>query len=447
MKPILKPTPTDENVESRPYLDQILLLAAAQAILMLGYGAVLPILPYYLIEFGAGAFEYGLLVATFSIFAFIAAGPLGTLSDRIGRKPVIMISLAGAGLSLFVFSLSNSLLLLFITRAAEGFFTAGLWPSGDALVSDIVPPTKRGSAWGNLLAGRTSGMIFGPTIGGILAFYLGVRIPFMICAVLAFIALLLSGFFIREPPRIRSKEGILLDQPLQPRWERFYHALKAYWNVLLTGGLLLVVAMIVRFTRILSIATVEPMFAIYATDPRTFGLTPLELGLFFFCFAGTNAIAQLVFGRLADRIGHGTPMVLSGFVTAFGLFFAIIATSTLQFYLVAVFLGLGGAMALPSTAAVAAGAAPPTERGRVMGLLSMSGSLGRATGPIIGGFLYASILALTDNPFLAALPPVTIALIVGILGSLAAIPLFLRARGRSTNAKTGEEKPLNTDDG
>ncbi len=172
-----------------------------------------------------------------------------------------------------------------------------------------------------------------------------------------------------------------------------------------------------------------------------------ELGLFFFCFAVTNAIAQLVFGRLADRIGHGTPMVLSGFVTAVGLFFAIIATSTLQFYIVAVFLGLGGAMALPSTAAVAAGAAPPTERGRVMGLLSMSGSLGRATGPIIGGFLYASIIALTDNPFLAALPPVTIALIVGILGSLAAIPLFLRARSRSTNAKTGEEKPLKIDEG
>ncbi len=447
MIPILEPTPTDGSFESKPYLGQILLLAAAQAILMLGYGAVLPILPYYLIEFGAGAFEYGLLVATFSIFAFIAAGPLGTLSDRIGRKPVILISLAGASLSLFVFSLSNSLLLLFITRAVEGFFTAGLWPSGDALVSDIVPPKKRGSAWGNLLAGRTTGMIFGPTIGGILAFYLGVRIPFMICAALAFVALLLSGLFIREPQHTRSKEEILNDQLRQPWLDRFFLALKAYWNVLLTGGLLLVVAMIVRFTRILSIATVEPMFAIYTTDPRTFGLTSLELGFFFFCFAVTNAIAQLVFGRLADRIGHGSPMVLSGFVTAFGLFLAITATYTNQFYIVAVFLGLGGAMALPSTAAVAAEAAPPTERGRVMGLLSMSGSLGRATGPIIGGFLYASILALTDNPYLAALPPTTIALILGILGSLAAIPLFLRARRNSRHKKNGEEKPLKTYEG
>jgi DHA1 family multidrug resistance protein-like MFS transporter len=414
---------------------------------MFGYGAVLPILPYYLNEFGAGAFEYGLLVATFSIFAFIAAGPWGTLSDRIGRKPVILISLAGAGLSLFVFSLSNSLILLFITRAAEGFFTAGLWPSGDALVSDIVPPEKRGSAWGILLAGRTTGMIFGPTVGGILAFYLGVRIPFMICAALAFIALLLSAFFIREPPRIIPKEDILHDQPLKPWWDKFYLALKAYWSVLLTGGLLLAVAMIVRFTRIFSIATVEPMFAIYTTDPRTFGLSSLELGLFFFCFAVTNAIAQLVFGRLADRIGHGTPMVLSGFVTAFGLLFAMTATTTLQLYLVAVILGLGGAMALPSTAAVAAEAAPPKERGRVMGLLSMSGSLGRATGPIIGGFLYASILALADNPYLAALPPITIAIIAGILGSLAAIPLFLRARRRLTKTQTEEEKSLKTDEG
>jgi multidrug resistance protein len=414
---------------------------------MFGYGAVLPILPYYLYQFGAGAFEYGLLVATFSIFAFIAAGPWGTLSDRIGRKPVILISLAGSSISLVVFSLSNSLLLLFITRAAEGFFTAGLWPAGDALVSDIVFPEKRGSAWGTLLAGRTSGMIFGPTLGGILAFFLGVRIPFMICAVFALVALLLSAVFIREPPRSMPQEDILHDQPLQSWWDRIFLALRAYWRVLIIGGLLLTVALIVRFTRIFSIATVEPMFAIYTTDPRTFGLTPLELGLFFFVFAVTNALAQLVFGRLADRIGHSTPMILSGFVTAFGLLFAMGSTTTLQLYLVAFFLGLGGAMALPSTAAVAAEAAPPTERGRVMGLLSMAGSLGRATGPIIGGFLYASILALTDTPYLAALPPTTIALIAGIFGSLAAIPLYLRVRGRLRKKKTSEEKPLKNEEG
>ncbi len=120
MKPTLGPIPIDASVDSKPYLGQSLLLAAAQAILMLGYGAVLPILPYYLTEFGAGAFEYGLLVATFSIFAFIAAGPLDTLSDRIGHGTPMVLSGFVTAFGLFFVIISTSTLQFYLMAVFLG---------------------------------------------------------------------------------------------------------------------------------------------------------------------------------------------------------------------------------------------------------------------------------------------------------------------------------------
>jgi multidrug resistance protein len=423
---------------------QVLLLAISQAFLMFAYGAVLPILPYYLHEFGAGAFEYGLLVATFSIFAFLAAGPFGSLSDRVGRKPIILISLVGSSISLVVFGLSNSLILLFIARAAEGFFTAGLWPSSDALVSDIVPAEKRGSAWGSLLAGRTTGMIFGPTLGGFLVFFFGIRVPFFINAALAAIALLLCLIFIREPLHDYRTTAIIEQADEEPSlFEKLRGGLRAYRTVLLIGGFTLVVALIIRFTRIFTVATMEPMFAIYTTDSRTFGFTSIELGIFFFFFAASNAICQLMFGRLSDTVGHELPMALGGIVSASGLILSILATTTVAIYMVAVLLGMGGAMALPSSTAVAASAAPATQRGRVMGLMGMAGSAARAIGPILGGFFYASVLILTDSPFQAALIPVTIAILASIVGTVAVLPLMIKSRKpltSSVNRKPFEEE-------
>jgi DHA1 family multidrug resistance protein-like MFS transporter len=282
-------------------------------------------------------------------------------------------------------------------------------------------------------------MIFGPTLGGILAFYLGLRVPFFINGGLAIIAFFFCLVLIREPSKEKSVSVMeyQVSQETPSIMEKIRGGFEAYRRVLVYGGLVLAVALIIRFTRIFSIAIVEPMFAIYATDPRTFGFTPLELGVFFFFFASANAVCQLVFGRLSDDIGHEVPMSLSGIVTASGLLLSIIAATTLDLYMVAILLGVGGAMALPSSTAEAANAAPPTQRGRVMGLLGMGGSAGRAIGPIIGGFFYAAILALTDSPLQAALIPLTFAVLASIIGTLAVVPLMMKSR-RSRKVKSFE---------
>jgi len=402
---------------------------------MLGYGAVMPILPEYLRLFGGGAFEYGVLVAVFSVCAFLAAGPLGSLSDRIGRKPLILLSLVGASLAIAIFGLATSIILLLVARAAEGVFTAGLWPASDALVSDIAPPAKRSTSLGILLAGRTSGMIFGPALGGLLSHYLGIRFPFLFCAGLALLALFFCALLIHEPPHggPPATAHTSFEEDNGSMTARFGRALRRYSALLQAGGVLLAVALIVRFTRLFSIALVEPMFAMYATDPRTFAFTSLDLGLFFFFFAVANALGQLLFGWLSDRIGHEAPLVLSGVVTAAAVLSAPLATTPLHLFIIGAFVGLGGAMALPSSAALAAEASPPEERGQVMGFLSMAGSLARATGPILGGASYALILASTDNPYQAAALPILFCAAASISGSLAALPLVFHSRHHGKN--------------
>lgn len=413
-------------------MGQVVLLALAQSFLLLGYGAVLPILPFYLTLFGGGALEYGLLVATFSICAFIAAGPMGALSDRIGRKPVILLSLVGSSVALVFFGLANSIILLFVTRAAEGLFTAGLYPSSDALVSDLAPPEKRGTALGTLLAGRTTGMIFGPTVGGILAQYLGIRVPFFICAGLAILTFIFCFIVIREPrrkadPKVAKEDSVPLSE-VESLWGRLGTTLQRYRVVVAAGGTLLAVALVMRFTRIFSMAVAEPMFAVYATDASTFGFSPLDLGIFFLFFASANALSQLIFGRLSDSIGHDVLLILSGAVTAVAALTAILSTTALDLFLIGALMGIGGAMALPSSAALAAQASPPEDRGLVMGLLGMSGSAARAIAPIIGGYAYAIILAATANPTQAATLPLILCATISLAGSLAVIPLILRTR-------------------
>ena len=221
------------------------------------------------------------------------------------------------------------------------------------------------------------------------------------------------------------------DGEKQSLWRRFGATIHRYRVVVAAGGTLLAVALVMRFTRIFSIAVAEPMFAVYATDPSTFAFSPLDLGIFFLFFASSNALSQLIFGRLSDSIGHDVLLVLSGAVTAVAALTAILSATALDLFLIGALMGIGGAMALPSSAALAAQASPPGERGLVMGLLGMSGSAARAIAPIIGGYAYAIVLAATANPTQAAALPLIFCAAISLAGSLAVIPLILRTRETS----------------
>src|SRR3989344_5194841 len=166
---------------------------------MLGYGIVIPILYSYSIQYGLSDFENGLLFAMFSICQFIATPIIGRLSDKYGRRPMLLLSITGTAASFFLMAFAPSALFLFIARALDGL-TAGNIPVAFAVISDSTKPEERPKAFGIIGASFSFGFIFGPAISA-LTLGFGENIPFIIAGVIALIAALVTFFYLPETNR------------------------------------------------------------------------------------------------------------------------------------------------------------------------------------------------------------------------------------------------------
>ena len=187
-----------KNIQQFP----LLILMANMFIVMTGIGLVIPIMPTIIHDFGAGGKTFGLLIATFALAQFIFSPIAGDLSDRFGRKKIIVFGLILFSLSQFIFAFSQQLVLLFISRAIGGMGAAFLIPSMMAFVADITTVENRAKGMGRLGASMSLGFVVGPGIGGFLAAF-GVKAPFYIAGSVAAIAVILSIFFLKEPARSR----------------------------------------------------------------------------------------------------------------------------------------------------------------------------------------------------------------------------------------------------
>ncbi|RLI55376.1 MAG: hypothetical protein DRO93_12000, partial [Candidatus Thorarchaeota archaeon] len=142
------------NVDVERGMHQIWMLALSLSILQMGFGIVTPIFPYYVVELGVGATELGVLAASFAITRVILAGPLGGLSDRVGRKPVLLGALVGFAIANVVYAMATNIYVMIGARAIEGAVSAGFYPAANAFVSDVTVPENRGTAMGYLNVGN-----------------------------------------------------------------------------------------------------------------------------------------------------------------------------------------------------------------------------------------------------------------------------------------------------
>ena len=171
---------------------------------LLGFGIIIPIAPFYAEHYGATAFHVGLLGTVFSLMQFIFAPIWGRFSDRIGRRPIILLSLLGTGIAHFFFAVSNSLEWLFISRILAGIAAASV-PTAMAYISDITSHENRAKGMGMVGAAFGLGFIFGPAIGGVLSVY-GYSVPIFFASGLSFCAAALAFFKLPEslPKELRS---------------------------------------------------------------------------------------------------------------------------------------------------------------------------------------------------------------------------------------------------
>lgn len=358
----------------------LLILFVTVFIDLVGFGIVIPLLPLYAEEFGAGAVAVTWLVAVFSLMQFFFAPWWGQLSDRVGRRPVLLIGLFGSAASYLLFGLAGSLATLFIARALAGIMGANIGVA-QAYVADVTSAEDRARGMGLIGAAFGLGFIFGPAIGGALS-TLGSAAPFYGAAALAGTNGILAIFWLPEPLPRPDHSGRSRHQP------GFVMRMRLLWRSLSSRALGLSYAVFFAIT--FAFAGLEATFSLWGS--RRWELSPAQIAYWFTYIGVLFTIVQgLLVGPLARRIGERRLVVIgcAAFVTGMIGIAAAQSLAVLAAALAALAFGQG--TVVPSVSSLISKAAGVGEQGRLLGVSQSLSALGRIVGPVWAGVAFASI--------------------------------------------------------
>lgn len=350
-------------------------------LVMVGFGIIIPVLPFYAEELGASPTELGLLMAVYSLMQFFFAPMWGRISDRIGRKPVILIGIFGLSLSFFLLGLSTEVWMLFAARIVGGILSAANMPTVMAYVADITTEEDRSKGMGIIGAATGLGFIFGPAIGGVFT-NINLHAPFYIAGVVSFLTLILVILFLKESLPYSDA------QPVEAK--RIRSLKNAFQGPYATLYFL-------QFFITLSLAGLEATFAYFAAEKA--GLDAVKLGYIFMIMGLASAAVQGNMGILTKKFGEVRIIQTGIIISALG--FGLILF-TQNFFTAALFLvifGVGNGVIRPSVSSLLTKKAK-TGYGRTTGYLSSVDSLGRIIGPALGGLLYSVAIGL---PYIAGI--------------------------------------------
>jgi DHA1 family tetracycline resistance protein-like MFS transporter len=348
---------------------RLLVIALILFINALGTGLILPLLPFFALQFGAGPLAVGLLIATLPLFAALSGPPLGALSDRIGRKPVLLGSLAGSVAGFLVLAVANSLPVVFLSRMIDGI-SAGKTSTARAAIADITSRQARVTGIGVTFAMESLGLVLGPLLGGIFAAY-GLTVSASIAAAIATVCLLLTLAAFPETravhvARTQSRGNVLAALRQQSTRPLVLIAFSIQLLIMLMWGSL----------------------ALYAHDLFDFG--GQEMGYVSAFAASVGILAQVALLRLLVRVlSERIIVAIALFTMAAGLLtLAATRTPVLLFAGVALLAGSFN-IAMPTTMGLASRLSSEEDQGRLMGTLSSAISLASVAGPLLAGALYS----------------------------------------------------------
>lgn len=369
---------------------------------LVGFGLVIPLLPFYAQALNANPWQVTALFSAYSLGQFLAEPFWGRLSDRIGRRPVLIVTIMANTASYIALAFAPSIAAAFLIRFLSGVGSGNI-STIQGYMADVTPPEKRAGRMGLLGAAFGAGFVVGPALGGLLAHpdagRIGFQIPLFVAAGLAAIASLGIFLFVIES-RAPRKDA----PPPPPRREALKAAL---------GHPVLSRVLLVTFISTAAFSGMEATFGLWAGARFDWG--PRQVGL---CFAVIGVIASLgqgvLTGRLARRFGE--PRVLAA-----GLAIICVSMAATPFApsgaFVPLFVGLtafGQSLVFPCIAALISRSTPPDQQGAMLGLNMAGGSLARMSGPMIAGPLFG--LA-TGAPYwmgaLLTVPAVFLAVTVG----------------------------------
>jgi DHA1 family multidrug resistance protein-like MFS transporter len=353
---------------------KIAILFFTMVVVMMGFGMVIPILPFYIIEFGAGGSAMGLLMASYAVMQLIFSPIWGGISDRIGRKPVLMIGVFGFALTQLMFGFSTELWMLLASRVLAGVLSSATLPTAMAYIGDSTSERDRGGGMGIIGAAMGVGMILGPGIAGWMAAY-SLAAPFFFAAGLSVISLIL--IFLLLPESLPSDKQVVSGAKIQgPQ-------LRELWMALFSPiGLLLLMAFLVSF----GLTNFEIVFGLYAVE--TFGYGPQQVGGLLTFIGLISALVQGgLTGPFTRRWGEVAVIKASLLGSAFGFAMMVMARSFTAVLLTMGFFVISNAMLRPAVSALISRRAT-VGQGVAMGLNNAFMSLGRSVGPLWAGFVY-----------------------------------------------------------
>jgi MFS transporter, DHA1 family, multidrug resistance protein len=370
-------------------------------LVMVGFGIIIPVIPFYAEEIGATPTQLGLLMAVYSLMQLLFAPMWGRISDRIGRKPVIMIGILGLSLSFFLMAISTELWMLFAARIIGGLLSSANMPTVMAYVADITSEEDRGKGMGIIGASVGLGFIFGPAIGGVFS-QSSLNTPFYLAGATSLLTFLLVTFVLKESLTVEQRNSHAKEKT---------SLLKAF------NGPVSVLFVLQLFVS-LSLSGLEATFAYFAAEKADLGA--VELGYIFMIMGLAGAIVQggLV-GRMTKKLGEGTVIQLGIVISAIG--FALILLIE-GFGTAALFLtvfGVGNGLIRPSVSSLLTKKST-AGHGSTTGLLSSFDSLGRIIGPPLGGWLFSIAIGM---PYIS-----------GILLSVIALILYQIYQARTKNS-------------
>ncbi|WP_088007745.1 MFS transporter [Indiicoccus explosivorum] len=341
----------------------IYLLMSVQFFVYLGFGIIIPVLPEVIVQEGYADIHVGGLITIYALASFFTAPLWGRLSDRTGRKRLILVGLAGFSLSFFLFSLFlDSLFLLYVSRVVGGLFSGALYTAVTGYVADITTDEERNKYMGLLGMAIGLGFIFGPAIGGLLG-SISLSLPFTASAVLVLLLLVYAAAMLKEPVR----QGEAVKRQLLPEGGA------ALWKYRI--AYLFLLSFMVTFL----LAGLEATFQLFQIDQ--IAITPLELGYLFIASGLVDAAIQ---GGVVRRIKDGTEtkwISAAQVVTAIGLFLLPFTTG-LFFAGIALSVFTAG-NALARTALVSLTTKESGGRyGTAAGMTYSMDNLGRIIGPL-----------------------------------------------------------------
>lgn len=368
---------------------QVAILAFALIVVMLGYGMVIPLFPFYIEKLGAGGSHLGLLISTSALLELVFGPIWGSISDRTGRKPILLLGLLGYSLSSLLFGLSTELWMIFASRALSGVLSSATSATALAYISDSTSERDRGGGMGMLGAAAGLGLILGPAAGG----WLGsssLALPFFIAAGSSLLALVLAALWLPEslPAEARQQTGRVRTIDLS--------ALRRA----LSGpiGLLLFLLFLVSF----GLSNFESIFGLYAAQELGYG--PERVGTILAVVGLVSTLGKAVLiGPLTRRWGEAPIIKVSLAASAAGFVILLLAVTypavllatgvfilskTLLRTVIIALASKRATLRQPLRQAQDKAQGSAVGQGATMGLSNSFMSLGRIVGPIWAGFIF-----------------------------------------------------------